>query len=546
MNPLIPLLLTLPQGNPIPPPPAPVENPITTEKAVLGKILFWEEQLSSDDTMACGTCHHPAAGFTDSRADQHPGFDEIFGTDDDRMTSPGVLRANSLGEYEPDPVFHLLRQRTPRRTPDIFAAQYTVEAFWDGRARTVAMDPVSGAIIVANGGALESQAAGPPLGDGEMAHEFRTWNGVVQKIQNSRPLALATDLPPDVAQAINAFPTYQALFNWAFGSPGITAKRIIFAIATYERTLVHDQTPWSDYMMGNQQALTPNQVTGWNQFMSIGKCDLCHPPPLFTDNQFHNLGLRPAYEDFGRAQVTFNPSDRGQFRTPSLFSVGLRPRYFHDGSESVLWAPGPVGNEPPSVGKLYLDGGGPYRGNLSNLMFNLRGTPGLDMGAIMDFVENGLADPRLAAEQYPFDKPTLRSERIAHGTNYAGTATPTRPGVDPLRLIAHVPAYRGSQSFKVGVAGGPAGRTAYVGVSMQQGNGQVIQGAAMWIGMPIMPLLSLQLADDGFGSGCGTLQPTIPNNSGLRGRNLYLQAYMPDPLAPSGACASQAAAVLID
>ncbi|MFT6833860.1 MAG: cytochrome c peroxidase, partial [Planctomycetota bacterium] len=35
------------------PPPAPPENPVTAEKAVLGKILFWDEQLSSDGSIAC-------------------------------------------------------------------------------------------------------------------------------------------------------------------------------------------------------------------------------------------------------------------------------------------------------------------------------------------------------------------------------------------------------------------------------------------------------------------------------------------------------------
>lgn len=37
------------------PPPESAENPITEEKRILGKILFWDEQLSSDDTVACGT-----------------------------------------------------------------------------------------------------------------------------------------------------------------------------------------------------------------------------------------------------------------------------------------------------------------------------------------------------------------------------------------------------------------------------------------------------------------------------------------------------------
>ncbi len=50
----------------LPPVPVPVENPITEAKRVLGKILFWEEQLSSDDTVACGTCHIMSAAGSDA------------------------------------------------------------------------------------------------------------------------------------------------------------------------------------------------------------------------------------------------------------------------------------------------------------------------------------------------------------------------------------------------------------------------------------------------------------------------------------------------
>ena len=53
---------------PIPPliaPPAPAGNPVTTEKANLGKVLFWDEQLSSTRTVSCGSCHQPASGGSD-------------------------------------------------------------------------------------------------------------------------------------------------------------------------------------------------------------------------------------------------------------------------------------------------------------------------------------------------------------------------------------------------------------------------------------------------------------------------------------------------
>ncbi len=49
------------------------------------------------------------------------------------------------------------------------------------------------------------------------------------------PLATATNLPSDVATASPANPDYPTLFTRAFGDGTITASRIAFAIATYER-----------------------------------------------------------------------------------------------------------------------------------------------------------------------------------------------------------------------------------------------------------------------------------------------------------------------
>ena len=80
----------------VPPVPVPAENPITEPKRVLGKILFWDEQLSSDDSVACGTCHRPGAGGADPRAARHPGTDK--GTIDDVMGSPGIVSLDRDGK----------------------------------------------------------------------------------------------------------------------------------------------------------------------------------------------------------------------------------------------------------------------------------------------------------------------------------------------------------------------------------------------------------------------------------------------------------------
>src|SRR5262245_12805091 len=82
-------------------PPVPLENPLTPEKIILGKILFWEEQLSSTNTMACGTCHQPGQGGADVRFTETPGPDGHLGTDDDVYGSPGVILSDSSGRYTP-------------------------------------------------------------------------------------------------------------------------------------------------------------------------------------------------------------------------------------------------------------------------------------------------------------------------------------------------------------------------------------------------------------------------------------------------------------
>ena len=124
----------------VPPVPVPAENPITEEKRILGKILFWDEQRSTDHTTACGTCHLPVSAGADPRSATHPGFDEAFLTDDDVFGSLGVRRANATNAHVPDPVFGLEIQVTGRAAPSFFGALFAPALFWDGRATSAFTD----------------------------------------------------------------------------------------------------------------------------------------------------------------------------------------------------------------------------------------------------------------------------------------------------------------------------------------------------------------------------------------------------------------------
>jgi cytochrome c peroxidase len=379
--------------------PVPAENPTTEPKRVLGKILFWDEQLSSDDTIACGTCHRPADGGADPRAGRHPGTDK--GTIDDVLGSPGVVSRDDRGS----PVDHLLFGRevqvTSRLSPSNFGALWAEALFWDGRADGVFRDPETGEIVIERHGALESQALESLMNDAEMAKTGRTYRELTAKLEQAAPLALASEWPADVQAAIDAHGDYPSLFTAAFGTSEITATRIAFALAAYQRTLVADQTPWDRYQAGDDHALGEREIHGWRAFQTL-RCVNCHTPPLFTNNGFFNIGVRRSAYDPGRAAVTGDREDAGDMKVPSLRNVGLRPRFMHTGQFARLGeAIGFYVSGTPSEERDDIPGAGTYT-------FNMSAVTERDL---LDFLQNGLTDPRVRDERFPFDRPQLRSER---------------------------------------------------------------------------------------------------------------------------------------
>ncbi len=376
--------------------PTPSENPFSEEKRVLGKILFWDEQLSSDGSVACGTCHETRFAGGDSGSALHPGADGVLDTADDVFGSEGVVRREYNDEPIHDPVHGFGPQVTGRASPGFFGgALWAPEVFWDGRAGGVFIDPEDGVTVqIASGGGLENQAVGPILSSVEMAHDGRTWAEVREKLASVSPLAHAADLPADVATALAGGTRYPDLFARAFGDPAITATRIAFAIATYERTLVADQTPWDRFQAGDTTALTATQKAGWD-FFETSACSQCHPPPLFTDNSFRSIGVRDPDEDPGRAGVTGASLDNGRFKVPTLRNVGSKSTFFHTGEKSTL----------AQVITFYAPGNQGTTENVDALM--PAGVPPPLIDPLIDFLSHGLLDPRVAAGTPPFDQPTL-------------------------------------------------------------------------------------------------------------------------------------------
>ncbi len=109
----------------------------TEAKRVLGKILFWDEQLSSNDTIPCGGCHRTGDGGGDPRVAIRPGPDQITPSVDDILGSPGVVRSDATGLPVDDPVFGFNVRVTSRSANSFIGAAYAPELFGDGRATAV-------------------------------------------------------------------------------------------------------------------------------------------------------------------------------------------------------------------------------------------------------------------------------------------------------------------------------------------------------------------------------------------------------------------------
>ncbi|MDU0354068.1 cytochrome-c peroxidase [Paraglaciecola aquimarina] len=182
----------------LPPVPYPNENRHSEAKRVLGKILFWDEQLSTDNSIACGSCHLPSRSGADSRIGLEPGFDNILNTDDDILGSQGVVFRNQFGQMQSHDIFKNNPQVTTRTAQGYFSGIWALSNFWDGRASSEFIDPQTKQIAILTGGALENQALGPLMSNVEMAKDGQTPEEVIAKLTQAQPLALASNLPADI------------------------------------------------------------------------------------------------------------------------------------------------------------------------------------------------------------------------------------------------------------------------------------------------------------------------------------------------------------
>ena len=161
-------------------------------------------------------------------------------------------------------------------------------------------------------------------------------------------------------------PEYKKRFNEVFGDEWPLIKNAWRAIATFERTLIADNTPLDAYLKGDNSALSPEQKRGKKLFEGKANCIECHNGPLASDERYYNIGVPAAvrWDDDGMAQITFrfeqyakgsteemyrnikddagfyyrskNKWDKGKFRTPPLRYIAYTAPYMHNGAFYTL------------------------------------------------------------------------------------------------------------------------------------------------------------------------------------------------------------------
>ncbi len=505
------------------PPTAPAGNQITAAKSYLGKALFWDEQLSSTKTVSCGTCHQAGSGGSDPRTNSttvNPGFDNTFNTPDDIFGSLGVPQNNQNGTYVFNPSFGFNLQVTGRKSPSYLNAAYAPNGiFWDGRASDTFRDPLTNAIILPSGASLESQVLGPPLSAAEMAHGGRDWTQVAQRIAASKPLALATKVPNSLSTWINGR-TYPQLFEEAFGTADVTPARIAMAIATHERTLFSDQTPL-DKAVTNITPLTKQEEFGRELFLAVS-CAVCHGGALLSDNNFHNIGVRPQVEDTGRFAVTGLNEDRAKFKTPNLRNIEFRAPYMHNGRFATL----------EEVVEFYNRGGDFDAPNIDHALIRPLGMTADQKAALVAFMKRPLNDARVTNELPPFDRPRLftQTNRVPQitGTGVAGS------GGNVPQAVAIEPPYIGNPSFTVAVSKGLGGANAVLAIRDTDPGTSSIPATGSFA------RVSLTLSGTGAGNGSGSVSlATLASNPQFVGRTFYGRWYVTDAGAVGGFSVSQ-------
>lgn len=185
----------------------------------------------------------------------------------------------------------------------------------------------------------------PPTLTGVARQKVLFWDGRSDSLEGQAKDVILhpVEMNGDPAEIVNRLAAekefYGPLFEKAFGDSQITFDRILQAIAIFERNIQPGRTKFDKFARGDRSALSDSELVGLHLFRTKARCMNCHSGEMFTDGEFHNLGLTyygRKLEDLGRYKQTHQVEDVGKFRTPTLRNVGRTAPYMHNGVFPIL------------------------------------------------------------------------------------------------------------------------------------------------------------------------------------------------------------------
>ena len=255
----------------------PVDNPTTNEGATLGRVLFYDKNLSANGTIACASCHKQDKGFSDDAA-LSVGFEGGF---------------------------------TGRHSMTLINARYYQRGrfFWDERAAT-----------------LEEQVLMPFQDPVEMG---MTLEEVVSAVQSQ-------DYYPDLFQA--AFGTSEITSDRISKALAQFVRSIVSYSSKYDDGRASAPNPGANFSNFTAEENLGKTIFFQTIPNGGGACFGCHTTEAFVSANPgpQNNGLDLMTTDSGAGDVFTNPIFEARFKTTTLRNIELTAPYMHDGRFATL------------------------------------------------------------------------------------------------------------------------------------------------------------------------------------------------------------------
>jgi cytochrome c peroxidase len=256
----------------------PGDNPLTDDGATLGRVLFYDKNLSANGTISCASCHQQEHGFSDPKV-----LSEGYESHSTRRHSMGLINARfyNRGRF-----------------------------FWDERAAT-----------------LEEQVLMPIQDSVEMGMTLAT---LVSAVENQPYYPILFE---------NAFGDDQITADRISKALAQFIRSIVSTQSRYDIVRVTETNPeqlFADFTASENRGkalfMRPVPLGG-------GGCIGCHASEAFInpDPGATNNGLDLAStDDLGVYEAIPAPQFLGAFKVPSLKNIELTAPYMHDGRFATL------------------------------------------------------------------------------------------------------------------------------------------------------------------------------------------------------------------